>query len=344
MRKKLFVIIVLSGVALSFLNGGDKTTAEKIVELPELTQPSKIKVCGDELFVVNDRYNIFVYSLQDFKLKRQFGKRGEGPGEFKHTVSLSIMPDYILVDSQDRLSWLSKEGKFLEQKNKRPALDLMPFRNKYIGKSIRFLSTQMSKIEYGIYDPELKKIKTLYEHMLEMSLLGPNIVVKEWKLIKPYSDMSCDIESGKIFISDNEKGFFIKVFDEKGNELYTISKDREIEKIKIPDEYKKEKLNEFKQGGFWKQELKPQKTKLTFPEFFPLFEWTAVDNGKIYAQTYKMKNNKTQFMVLDLKGKILKEIYLPVQGHRRQTIHNNILYKLIENLEKESWELHIYKL
>ena len=183
--------------------------------------------------------------------------------------------------------------------------------------------------------------------MIERPLLGPNIVVKEWKLVDSYWGIHPDIASGRIFVSDSEKGFFIKVFDEKGNELYTIDKDKDIEKTKISDEFKNREIEEFKQSGFWKHELKQHNTKLTFPEYFPAYGWVTVNNGKIYAQTYKRKNNKTRFIVLDLKGKILKEVYLPVQneqGHRRQAIHNNTLYKLIENLEKESWELHIYEI
>jgi hypothetical protein len=139
-----------------------------------------------------------------------------------------------------------------------------------------------------------------------------------------------------------KKVFFITVFDEYGNYLYTINKDNEIAKIKVPEEYKEKELKEFKQGGLWRREFKPQKTKLIFPEYFPAFEWVTVNKGKIYVQTYKRKNNKTQFIIMDLKGKILKEIYLPVPGHYDRTVYNNKLYTLAE--EKEKWELHIYEM
>ena len=118
-------------------------------------------------------------------------------------------------------------------------------------------------------------------------------------------------------------------------------------KIKITDEYKNKEIEEFKQGGFWKHELQQHKTKLTFPDYFPPYGWLTVNNGKIYAQTYKTKDNKSQFIVLDSKGNVLKEIYLPVQGlegKRMQAVYNNKLYKIIENLEKECWELHIYNM
>jgi hypothetical protein len=208
--KKIFTSSVLLGFALFFLNGADKAPGERIVQLPELTKPSKIKACGDGIFVVNNRYNILIYSLQDFKLKGQFGGRGEGPGEFKFTIKLSIMPNFVLIDSQDRLSWFSKEGKFLKQKNKRTGISYIPSKNKFIGESFKHLPNQMNKIEYGIYDSDLKKIKILDQYMFKLPLIGADGIwkVKEWKMIRHYHNISSDFTSGKIFIADSEKGFF----------------------------------------------------------------------------------------------------------------------------------------
>lgn len=346
--KNLFMICVFFGVASFFLNSSGKTPAETIVRLPGLTKPSKIEVCGDEIFVVNNRYNIIIYSLKDFKLKRQLGKKGEGPGEFKFSISLSIRPGFILVDSQDRISWFSREGKFLKHKNKKTGSTYIPYKDKFIVNSIDFLSRQVSKTKFEIFGPGLEKTKILHEFTLEIPLLGgPDAPpIKKWKMILPFHDISYDTASGKIFVFDSDKGFYINVFDENGRNLYTIDKDKEIEKIEIPDEYKDKKTKEFKQGQFW---LELQKPGLIFPKYFPSYEWVTVNKGKIYVQTYKRKNNKTQFIILDLKGKILKEIYLPIpehtiSDHRRQTLYNEKLYKLVEDEETENWELHIYKM
>jgi len=342
MKKKLFVFFVLFGAALLFLNGGDKAPAEKIVQLPGLTNPSKIHVDGDGIYVVNNRYNIIIYSLKDFKLKNQFGKKGEGPGEFKYSFKLLIRPDFIFVDSQDRISWFSKEGKCLKQKNKPIKSTYIPFKNKFIVKSTQFLSYQKVKTEFGIYDSGLKKIKKLHEFIVKMPLIGgPAPPIKEWKMILPYHHICYDITTGEIFVFDTQKGFYINVFDENGHNLYTINKDKEIEKIEVPEEYKDKRRKEFKQDPFW---LELQKPKLIFPEYFPSYRWAAVNQGKIYIHTYKTRNNKTQFIILDLKGKILKEIYLPFSDHNNQTVNDNKLYKLVDNEEKETWELHVYKM
>lgn len=55
----------------------------KVAVLPEVKRPAfDIIVDNNELFLV-ECATIYIYSLTDFKLKKKFGRRGEGPGEFK---------------------------------------------------------------------------------------------------------------------------------------------------------------------------------------------------------------------------------------------------------------------
>jgi len=56
--------------------------AGKTVPLPALLNPDLIEVQGDDMFIAQDSV-ISIFSLKDFSLKNKFGKRGEGPQEFK---------------------------------------------------------------------------------------------------------------------------------------------------------------------------------------------------------------------------------------------------------------------
>lgn len=345
--RKLFIFFVMVGIFSFVLNGADNepvpAPAGKIVPLPELTKATKLAVFGDEVFVVNDRYTVMIYSAPDFKLKRQFGKKGAGPGEFKRPIRLSILPDFILVDSQDRLSWFSREGKLLKQKNKSTGSRHIPFKDNFIVKSVQFLSRQKSETKFRICDSEFNEINVLHKFSREIPLLGgPNAPpIKEWQMVHPYYDIHYDAAAGKIFVFDSSKGFYINVFDEKGQNLYTIDKTEEIGNTKVPDEYKDKKNKEFKDSGFWRELREPE---MVYPKYFPAYEWAAVDKGKIYIQTFKRKNDRARFFVLNLEGKVLKEIYLPVVANRDHTVSDGTLYNLVENEETETWELHIYKM
>ena len=90
MRKTSFVIL-FAILAVSLL-------ATKTIPLPELTNPAGILVEDDQIYITQFP-EIFIYSLKDFKLKKTFGKRGEGPAEFKGYARTAVYPGYIFVNS-----------------------------------------------------------------------------------------------------------------------------------------------------------------------------------------------------------------------------------------------------
>jgi hypothetical protein len=61
----------------------------RIGVLPEVLKPHMICVSGEEAFVLQGG-TVLVYSLNNPRLLRQFGKSGEGPGELRE-VPFSIL-------------------------------------------------------------------------------------------------------------------------------------------------------------------------------------------------------------------------------------------------------------
>ena len=62
--------------------------------------------------------------------------------------------------------------------------------------------------------------------------------------------------------------------------------------------------------------------------------------------TYKEENNKKELLILDLHGKYLGKVFLPivsfdVMGVMPFDFQGNQLYQVVENEETENWELHI---
>ena len=123
---------------------------------------------------------------------------------------------------------------------------------------------------------------------------------------------------GLVFIADT-LGFRITVFDDKGNLLRTIDKSRDVEKISDR----------------------------------ALLHQYCVSDGKIYATTYKKMDNKTEMLILDLEGRILRRPYLPLASIRPGrgvlrydlfTVGQDKLYELIQNHETGKWELVITEL
>jgi len=99
------------------------------------------------------------------------------------------------------------------------------------------------------------------------------------------------------------------VFDDKGNLIRTIDKSRDVEEV---------------------------------PDHARLHQY-CVSDGKIYATNYSKKDNKTEMLVLDQEGRILRRLYLPLTSIRPQrgvlrydlyTVSQEKLYELIQNRER----------
>ncbi|MGD2085254.1 MAG: hypothetical protein PVH61_03635 [Candidatus Aminicenantes bacterium] len=125
---------------------------------------------------------------------------------------------------------------------------------------------------------------------------------------------------------------------------------------------KKRYLDYFKTSRVFGKAYDQMKSRLEFPSYFPALQTFAVADGKIYAVTYGKKNGKTEVLVLDLKGKLLKTVFLPL--HQRDdelamtlenrvarqvtnstfAIKNGKFYQVLENQNEESWELHIHEI
>ena len=98
--------------------------------LPEVLKPSMIDVIQNKLYVV-DSSAIYIYSLKNMSFLGKFGKRGEGPGEFKvipqipFPIRVKAFSDFILVESIDKILFFSREGEF--QKEMRKSFQLTRF-------------------------------------------------------------------------------------------------------------------------------------------------------------------------------------------------------------------------
>lgn len=354
MNKILFLLIFLLCVSYGF--------PRKLGALPEIMKPGMIDVYDDELFVIEGA-TIYLYSLKDLSLIRKFGKMGEGPGELKvrpgWQTTIITYPGHILVECSNKIIFFSKEGKLIKEKRKSELVaQFIPVGKHFVAK--RYYMDSKTRIQYMrivLLDQELKEIKELYRQkwfqQIRPNKYSPNSF--EVLLFSDYTNFT--VFDDKIFIDESPKGFFIEVFDSKGKKLYQIEK--EYEKIKVTDAHKKAALAEYEQDertrrmikfkGSFKELLKD--IGVLFPKFKPAIDDFIVCDNKIYVQTFAQKDNKVKYIIMDLKGKILDEVYLPItrkpgseerlQGARFHTINHNKLYYLVENEETEEWELYI---
>jgi hypothetical protein len=343
------ILLVITGLLLS--------PAETLGELEGILKPSIIDIHKDKLFVM-DMEQVRVYSLKNLSLINSFGKKGEGPGEYKIIVNLPLtlkaFDDFLIVESVDKLSYFTLDGEYLKERRKQPLLLMITeIGRNFIGRKIvQPPDGSPSTTSLKIYDAEFNELKELYRQPFIQQGAFPNLKLNLGKDFLLYQ-----VAENKIFVEKSDKGFIIDVFDFSGEKLYEIRK--EFKRTPITPKDKEFLIKDLEIDPQIQRQLKrlgvewkefSQHFKYKFPEFFPPIKTMDIDNNRIYIKTFKTEKEKEEMIVMGLKGKILKTVFIEptvkewvnaiMMGVRLETIHNDKIYYIAEN-EDEEWELFV---
>ncbi len=312
----------------------------KRVTLAELVNPDSIEVDQYQAYITEGT-SIYIYDLENFKMKTKFGKMGEGPKEFMANrqsgnppLTINVQTKNIVVNSLNKVSFFSKDGNFKNEQK------VGAFSDRFIplgkGFAAQTLTTEEGKRYWrlDIYDSNLNKVKGVFKIEHHFQGLGKGFkVLQESRLYAAYDN--------KLFVAW-EKDFNIRVFDSHGGKLYSVNYN--YEKLPVTEEDRRRIIEYFKTNPHLK-ELYEAIKPIQLPKYYPAIRNMQINDGKIYAITFKRSNEKTECLIIDLKGKLLDKIYLYLKtidifALYPFTINNRNIYQLVET-EDETWELHI---
>lgn len=216
-----FLLIVLTFAAAQAASPSNGAT----IPLPGLQKPHQISVDGNDLYVFDESdYSLHVYTLSPFTPKTTFGKKGDGPHEFKYLPFVFVGPETLACTDFTKTIWFSKDGEAIKVKEYAdfPDFDmnsemlLIPAEENFVRITA---DHDLEKRHVFLLDSGFKPLKRLYE--------GPFT----WKRGAPVhyrTDTVC--HDGHIFISDTQKDFFM-------GKLYELLKndDTELWELHITD-------------------------------------------------------------------------------------------------------------
>ncbi len=324
MKVKISLALILFGFGVMLFPA-------KLAQIEGLADPNFFEIDGGKLFVA-DQDKISIYSMTDFKQIKQFGKKGEGPGEYRVLTPFTIYPDQIMISSFGKVLFYSRDGKYINEiklSNSR-IMGLVRLSGKYIGYVSKFnRESRESTTVTAIFDKDINVVKEISSRSRKFSVgMSGKFDVDA---VNDYTNFS--VYEDKIFLPDTKKGFYIEVLNADGEKLYEIEK--EYETLKITQEWKDEYLTKMKENVYYSRFK--DRINVSFSDVFPAFKRVVLDNGKIYATTYKRKENKEEVIVMDLKGNIQKTVYVPIAD--KFTINDGRFYHLEENEDDEEWDL-----
>jgi hypothetical protein len=137
------------------------------------------------------------------------------------------------------------------------------------------------------------------------------------------------------------------VFDLQGDLKREISID--LPNIAVTEKFKDQVWDWLELHKKWKRK-KNRQIQMVFPRYFPKVKNFIIRDNRIYCQTYKKRGEESEFIILNLVGKLLKKRFLPhADGTMMDlwtqfpfyAIYKHKYYYLVENLEQDTWELYV---
>lgn len=331
--KRIFLVFLLFFLTVSFF-------AQEHVSLAELVKPDSIVVDQYQVYITEGT-SIYIYDQENFKMKKKFGKRGEGPKEFmvnrqsgNPPLTINVQTNNIIVNSLNKVSFFSKDGEFKNEQK------VGAFSDRFIplgkGFAAQTLITEEGKRYWtlDIYDSNIKKVKEVFKIKHHFQGVGKGFkVLQESRLYAAYDD--------KLFVAW-EKAFNIRVFDSQGKKLYSIN--NMYKKLPVTEEDRGRIIEYFKTNPRLKELYKVIKP-IQFPGYYPALRKMQINDGKIYAITFEKSNAKTECLIFNLRGKLLKKIFLDLKSMDifalyPFSINNGKIYQLVES-EDETWRIYI---
>jgi len=276
---------------------GDSENEEEMV-----AQPGYLDVdAKGRIYVVDMKAsNIKVFDKTG-QFLRTIGKKGEGPGEFSVPLGIIITPDNELMveDMMNRrLSYFSLEGEFIRNEVLERSLStinvVMDSKGNFMARELMMEGNQLF-FELRKYDQDLNPMFVLDKAEFQNPMQGN---------FNPFGVLAVYIFGHKdeIYYGDG-KDYEIKIYTPKGKLIKKILKKHDP--IKITKEDEDRILNEIPDmGPGFKQGMK-------FPEYFPAYEFFALDEGgRVIVRTYKKGNKEGEYVldIFDKEGRYIARI------------------------------------
>lgn len=346
-RNSKLCSVILALAAVASCRGTEARAPRTIGSLGEAPAPWSMAAEGDDLFVAGEDLAIRAYSLDPFSFRYAIGGSGEGPGDLQRPPTLWVNEDRLAASDFAKTLRYARDGRLLEAVpySGFPDFDprqlplLFPAGDRYV----RLVSDHPGrKRAVALYDRELRPVATLHEGLFDWNQTGgPN----------GFNPLPHRIEvavgDDEIFVSDTDKGFFIRAFDLDGRTLATI--DLTATEPAIPvSEADRERLLEDIRRTRSENVYAFAKANARFPGTFPRIHEMRYSEGRLYVTTHRERGGLHELLVLDTRGQVLDRLYLalPSFHHFRGAVRSDLfdvtggaLYELVQDPGTSAWDV-----
>jgi len=330
MKKTIVFLIAMAITGVPFLQG-------EIYELPDLEDPHLFTIDKDDIYI-SERSRVYIYKYPD-KLVRVFGKKGEGPGEFREFFDqgLTITPfkGDLCIDSNGRVSYFKKDGTFIKEIKTGSGHVYTPVGNNFV--AIRWgVIDNFSYNRIILKSRDMKMIKVLQKK-------------KNWyqegKDINPVDvrNPRYTVMNDRIYAEAPDGG--IHIFDASGNLLGIAKKD--YTEVKVLEKDKEMYHEYYRIHKYYRERYHQLKHLIKFPKNYPPVKFFDSADGLLYVMTHVRKSGKNEIYIYDGEGKFQRKVFVKMRDINKQEVYpririaNNRIYQLLDDQDEETWQLHV---
>ncbi len=288
-----------------------KIIEEKVCDLGEKFSNPSINHIDKKYFYIVDNYEkAYIYKTEGCSFYKEFGRKGEGPGEWRLFSGSYFYPDkdIIMIYGMGKILYYTKEGKYIREIKYfgHP----FPVGNNYIQTSTEMPREDEASLLSNMLNKKIILLNSKFEKekvLISKNLKGAKYVYKDGKLIAWCFPPVCDyrIYKDKIIIGySDEESFNFDIFDSSGNKIREIKK--KYNKIVVPSWVKEKLLSETHRDRFNHN----KKIVYKFFKYYPSFSSFEVYKDKIYVYMFPDKDKKRRVMIMDMKGNYKGSIQL----------------------------------
>jgi hypothetical protein len=347
MRNLKSKVIFMCLIGILFFSCANDHLPQKLAALSEINDPYHLMwAAQNHLFVIDSkdplqiRASVYVYSLENYRLKKHFGGKEVFQMQPAHSIFLFMLPDKFAVNSSGKVSVFDYDYKLIKELEHQPdSFFYVPFGDKYVARHI-YYENKVGYYRINLYDSELNLLKEFCR--------------KEFAGRAFSGDFVYEIDDNKLYLANRTDDFLIEIFNEDGNKIHTIKHD--YERVKVTQDDRDVHMNTLLSRPGWERYFKSKEEMETYyrnlikyPEYFSALANIQLADNKIYVLTRRQVEDTREVFILDLKGKIIKQKMLPFKMRSSSiwnpmTIHNEHLYQLVKNNDSGEWELFRTKL
>lgn len=315
------------------------------VQLTEINNPSELFIFNDYLYVTDSanpesKANIVnVYSLDDFRLVKRLGMSEKENYEVwpGHSVWVGSNDENIFICDFFKMGFYDQNYELIKQlKLEENTAFYKSLGNKFIGQGNR-TEKDIDFYTLKLFDENLKAIKEFYS--VENSY---NSKLKENRMYT--KELYYQTYNNKIFVKGKSDDFKIDIYNNSGHKIDSINFPS-YSRIRVTNKHKEAAYDLYKNHPLFGPYFDELKKEIVFPKYLPAIKDFRINDDKIYVLTYNKIDNKSEFFILDLEGRLIKKSFISLEWKNIQTtpyvIKDSKLYQVNKNLESGKFNLSV---